>query len=442
MIKYNNYSIKEAVAHINSDLNTYEIQPDMDYLKSVLSLRRYSKSKTQDNFANTLEEFYSKQKAIVERDSYGNVYVTKGLTDLYPCMVAHLDINQTKRDNVTLHVSGDIMFGFDSDEGVQAGMGADDGCGIALAYEMFKRFDNIKLFFPKNEEVGCIGSNNCDTTFFTNCSMILQGDRRSYTTDLITHTNGIQTCSKEFVNAASEIMDRFGYSENRGVCTDIGAIKKDSIVDSIACNISIGYFNEHSDEEVISIKAYYNAVNFVYNLVKELGNQKWHHIHQPKQLDLFNNGKTKSKIDQGWSGSSSFSNYDFGYDYFVNDTNSPFDTVKKTSKDVAALKTIDEAYNDYVLDVYAMMKETENRDNLESWDPELEDIKEFCSQEEIDSLLMQEMCPYCLDKVEISNELLLNISCATCYSFFNSTNHLDEHLINPRENPLLTDDLF
>ena len=147
-------SIQEAVSHINSDLNSYEIQPDMDYLKGVLSLRRYSRSKTQDNFANDLEEFYSKQKAIVERDSYGNVYVTKGVSDLYPCMVAHLDINQTKRNNVTLHISGDIMFGFDSDEGVQAGMGADDGCGVALAYEMFKRFDNIKLFFPLNEEVG------------------------------------------------------------------------------------------------------------------------------------------------------------------------------------------------------------------------------------------------------------------------------------------------
>ena len=51
--------------------------------------------------------------------------------------------------------------------------------------------------------------------------MILQLDRRSYTTDLITFTNGIETCSQEFVDAASDIMNKYGYTQNRGVCTDI-----------------------------------------------------------------------------------------------------------------------------------------------------------------------------------------------------------------------------
>lgn len=414
---YNTYSIKSATEKINPNLDSYEIQPDLNYLIQILNIRRHSKSKTQSDFADSIAKFYEYEGASVERDPYGNVYVTKGNSDLYPCMVAHLDINQTERKNVTIHVSGDIMFGFDSDEGVQAGMGADDGCGVALAYEMFNRFDNIKLFFPKDEEIGLKGSNACDPTFFTDCSMILQGDRRSYTTDLITHTNGIETCSKEFVTAATSIMSTYGYKDTRGVCTDIGAIKKNSIVDCIAVNLSIGYFNEHSDEEVISVKAYYNAVNFTYNLIKELGNQKWYHVHTPKQLDLFTSFSKEDKVkDYGWSGSSSSP-------YYSEFMDSPFGDIKENFKD--SLKYLDDPYNDYILDTYASMKEVENRDQLDSYDTEGESIKDFCTQEEIDSLLMQNMCPYCLHKIEITNELFLNLSCDHCDSVINSTYHIE-----------------
>jgi hypothetical protein len=51
--------------------------------------------------------------------------------------------------------------------------------------------------------------------------MILQGDRRSFSNDLITFTNGIETCSQEFVDAASEISLKYGYAAARGICTDI-----------------------------------------------------------------------------------------------------------------------------------------------------------------------------------------------------------------------------
>ena len=446
-MKYTNYSIKDSVSHINSDLSTYEIQPNIDYLLSILNIRRYSKSKAQDDFVNDLEKFYTDNGAIAERDVYGNLYVTKGESSLYPCIVAHTDINQTKRSNVSVMISGDTIFGFDNDEALQCGIGADDGAGIALAYEMFNRFDAIKLFFPLNEEVGCLGSKEADLTFFTDCSMILQGDRRSYTTDLITYTNGIDTCSKEFVNAASEIMDSYGYSENRGVYTDVGQLKKDSIVDCIACNVSIGYFNEHSDEEVMSVKAYYNAVNFVYSIIKELGNQKWHHIYTPKQLDIFDSYYKKpknEKINQNWSGSSSFDDYDFAHDYYLHDHSSPFDNVRKTQQDMSSLRSIDKDYNNYVLDVYSSMKDVKNREQLQSYDDGAEDMKEFFSQEEIDSILMQQMCPYCLSKIEVTNELLLNISCNSCYAFFNSTHQLENNVEeNDKTNVKdIHDDLF
>jgi hypothetical protein len=182
-------------------------------------------------------------------------------------------------------------------------------------------------------------------------------------------------------------------------------------------NLSCGYFNEHSDEEVISIKAYYNAVNFTYNVIKELGNQKWHHVYTPKQIDLFTSfpsfPKTDKVDDYGWSGSSS---YYTGFE-------SPFDNLEENSQYLP--KGIDKEYNEYILDSYPSMKDTLNREQLESYDADGESMKDFCEQEEIDSLLIQNMCPFCLRTIEVTNELLLNLSCNSCNSVFNSTYNLE-----------------
>lgn len=68
--------------------------------------------------------------------------------------------------------------------------------------------------------------------------MLIQCDRRSYTTDFINYTNGREVCSKEFTDAISEEMKTFGYSVNRGVATDIGGLKASPKVDCIASNLS------------------------------------------------------------------------------------------------------------------------------------------------------------------------------------------------------------
>lgn len=150
----NTYNIRKSIAHLNQDLNSYHIQPDINYLLSILNVRRHSKSIEQDEFVDDLEKFYANKGAIVERDEYGNLYVTKGNALQYPCIVAHTDINQSRKQDVSVIINKDIIFGFDNQTCEQAGIGADDGCGISLAYEMFERFDNIKLFFPKDEEIG------------------------------------------------------------------------------------------------------------------------------------------------------------------------------------------------------------------------------------------------------------------------------------------------
>ena len=52
------------------------------------------------------------EDCIVEDDEYGNLYITKGTSDLYPCIVAHLDEVHNVEDRITLTINNDI-YGFD-----------------------------------------------------------------------------------------------------------------------------------------------------------------------------------------------------------------------------------------------------------------------------------------------------------------------------------------
>jgi putative aminopeptidase FrvX len=134
----------------------HTIVPDLEMLKTFLRYRSHSRSQTQIEFRDYLIDYFDglNQNLLTEIDQYGNLYVTKGKSDLYPCMVAHLDINQDKVNNFEIVTVGDWMFGFNTDEAVQCGLGFDDKAGVAAAIEVFNRVDVIKLFFPLDEECG------------------------------------------------------------------------------------------------------------------------------------------------------------------------------------------------------------------------------------------------------------------------------------------------
>lgn len=127
--------------------------------------------------------------------------------------------------------------GFDNGTGAQCGLGADDKVGIAFALEMLKRLTAIKCFFPKDEEIGGLGSKAACLDFFEDCSMLVQLDRNSYNNDLIEHTNGIQVLSKKFKKATRSIMTQFNYEFAHGSFTDIGVLKGRK-VDCVAMNVS------------------------------------------------------------------------------------------------------------------------------------------------------------------------------------------------------------
>jgi len=267
------------------------IKIDWELFYVLLYKQSPSKSPHQDRYVSWLVEHIRKNHDVkLERDSYGNIYVTKGEAELYPCVICHTDINQDYTNNLKVERNSQWIYGMDMDTGLQCGVGFDDKNGNLFALMMLDRIDTIKVAFFKDEEIGAVGSRQANAKFFHDCSMIFQMDRNSYKgLELITKTNGIQTCNAEFVDAAKPLMKKYQVIESTGSFTDVGEILKLKGVDCIGCNIGAGYFDEHTEQEITSIQALENSINFGYECLTQLGNVKWYH----KATSLYENTNVK-----------------------------------------------------------------------------------------------------------------------------------------------------
>lgn len=210
-----------------------------------------------------------------EIDVEGNLYITKGKAELYPCIVAHLDTVHSFVPNYIITRVGNFILAIDGDTGEQVGTGCDDRVGITIALQMFQEHDNIKLFFPTNEEIGGIGSSNCNIDFFKDCCFLIQPDRNMYANkkDYINHTNGIDVTTAEFDVAISPYIKAHGYEEERGTFTDIGILLEKG-AGCCAFNLSC-YLNAHTEQEVCFIPLYEDALNLVNDVIVNMSYKRW-----------------------------------------------------------------------------------------------------------------------------------------------------------------------
>ena len=204
-------------------------------------------------------------EASIAYDNLGNMYITKGISDTYPVIVAHLDQvqNNHSRDFQALE-AGDIIIGYSSKSRSQQGLGADDKNGIWVGLKCLLKYDCIKLAFFVSEEVGCVGSNSADMDFFKDARFALQCDRKG-ANDLITTAGWTELCSRDFVNAMQP--ELFGYKEETGMLTDVLTLKEKGLV--VSCvNISCGYYEPHTDCEFTNIPDLRNCLAFVENVIE------------------------------------------------------------------------------------------------------------------------------------------------------------------------------
>lgn len=229
-------------------------------------IKRFIKHWVKDNIPD----------AIIRADNNdGNVYIVRGESETYPCIVAHLDQVQDKHSSDFKAVeTEDIIFGYSPRNKRREGLGADDKNGIWIALQCLQEFGAIKVAFFVGEEIGCIGSRRCDISWFSDCRFVIEPDRRG-DRDLITNISGA-ICNEEF--EACSCYNDYGYKPTSGTMTDVLELSERGI--GLSCiNLSCGYYDPHTDDEYTVKEDLLNCLEFVKNIIRNC-REVYHHKYQ------------------------------------------------------------------------------------------------------------------------------------------------------------------
>lgn len=227
----------------------------------------HSPSGNEKKMRRFLKRQVSECGATYTQDVHGNLFITKGTSDTYPCLAAHMDQVQRNHSKDFRVISGSgVCFGYSPKSHEQQGLGADDKNGIFVCLECLKKYDVLKVAFFVGEEAGCIGSSAADLEFFRDCRFIIQPDRKG-AHDLITSMFCGEVCSEKFI--ADIEAERFGYRPAEGSVTDVGELVSRDV--GISClNLSCGYYEAHTDHEFTVLSELDNCLQFVCDIIENV----------------------------------------------------------------------------------------------------------------------------------------------------------------------------
>ena len=215
----------------------------------------------------------SKMGGITYHEDNGNIYATKGITEIYPCVVAHTDTVHSIVDNFVVYEVDDKLFSIDADTIERVGIGGDDKVGVFIALQTIKALDACKVAFFRDEEMGCIGSSLADMKFFDDCGFILQCDREGYG-DFVNSIYGCDLYTKEFSDVITDTLQRYGRRESDGGMTDVYQLAKDDLPICVA-NMSCGYYDPHSDNEFVVLTHVNKTLNMVLEICYVASGKVW-----------------------------------------------------------------------------------------------------------------------------------------------------------------------
>lgn len=205
-------------------------------------------------------------------DNYGNIYVTKGYSDLYPTMVCHIDTVHEINEHVEVHRSKDKLFAIDTNTMERYGIGGDDKVGIYITLELLDTFDVFKAVFFLDEEVGCVGSGQADFSFFDDSTVVLECDRKGIN-DFVSSISGTTLYSPEFSSAINHILVQYGRTETHGGMTDVLEIAYKNKV--CVANMSCGYYDPHTENEYVNISDIQNTLTMCKDIFLATLHKRW-----------------------------------------------------------------------------------------------------------------------------------------------------------------------
>lgn len=266
-------------------------------LEKVLSIQTYS-GKEWRMFAFIVREC-KRLGADVRQDSQGNLYITKGVSRTYPCIVAHMDSVHKIGSDLSVIEHNGVMTGFNYITMQQSGIGGDDKVGIYIALKCLAMYDHIKLAFFVDEERGCIGSRGADMSFFDDCRFVLQADRRG-NTDFVVNASGVKLSSKKFKKAVRPLIADYGYSFSDGMMTDVMQLKQNGLKVSCA-NISCGYYRPHSADEYVVVSEVETCLGMFITLIDSMVDVYEHTYSAPSYSRYSWDDRSFNHYGGGWS---------------------------------------------------------------------------------------------------------------------------------------------
>lgn len=219
-------------------------------LARALSMKRPHDSEGTKRLTDWIEA-NAPAHAKMHRDAAGNLHIdTRISTTNRTLFTAHVDTvhrdqgpNKFKKTHTHWHADG-------------APLGADDGAGCAMLMHLLHSGVDAYYLFTQGEECGGIGAKHVaqQREFLSEFDRAIAFDRRGIDS-VITHQGYGRCCSDAFAEAlANELCADLTlmYSpDDTGVYTDTA-----EFVETIpeCTNISVGYYNEHSDKESLDVE--------------------------------------------------------------------------------------------------------------------------------------------------------------------------------------------
>lgn len=237
-----------------------------DLLKRLYGV--FSPSKNTKKMRRFLKREIALRGGMVMQDKAGNLLVTKGIADEYPCLASHYDqvSYHTHPKDFRCIETGDVIMGWSDKLLQQCGLGADDKNGIFICLNALEKFDVLKVAFFVDEEIGCVGSRQADLSFFDNVRFVIEPDRMNGS-DFISSMSGVQVCSKDFIKDSG--FADYGYKHEMGSVTDALTLLENGL--GVSClNLSCGYYHPHTDQEVTKVSELENCQNLVFHMVEEM----------------------------------------------------------------------------------------------------------------------------------------------------------------------------
>ena len=237
----------------------------MELLKQLYKIM--SKSGMEDRIKSFILDSLNDVPMSITTDEIGNLFITKGEAESYPCVAAHLDEIHAPCEREVV-VEGDKVYSVDRLWN-RVGCGADDKNGLWVIINLLRMEPVLKVALFVQEErtgevAGCRGARACDLSFFDNVKYILECDRKGASDVVHIGKGDTLLCDSDFI--PEEILTKYGYEMVRGGKTDVVELKMRGLQIPV-CNIGCGYYNAHKNSEYTVFAELQNCFIFVKDII-------------------------------------------------------------------------------------------------------------------------------------------------------------------------------